>query len=198
MPDHVENTRRVLEYVAEELSPDTFVDVVAQYQPYYKADSEEFYEEIGRPITEAEYDEVVEHARAVGLERLYLDRSMLSNRPEIADHFWGTRGRLNGFIRLIWIGGSTMARKRGSVGSAGRFGARYGRVARRRVAEIEDDMHEDHECPDCGTEAVDRGGTGIWECQRCGYKFAGGSYRPETPGGRDVRRSLRAALSEDE
>ncbi len=83
------------------------------------------------------------------------------------------------------------------VGSAGRFGARYGRVARRRVAEIEDDMEDDHTCPECDEPAVDRTDTGIWECGNCGYAFAGGAYRPDTPGGRTVERSIRAALAED-
>ncbi|MFB6164169.1 MAG: 50S ribosomal protein L37ae [Haloarculaceae archaeon] len=84
------------------------------------------------------------------------------------------------------------------TGSAGRFGARYGRVARRRVADIEADMHDDHECPECGKDRVERQGTGIWECGNCGYAFAGGTYRPQTPGGKTVRRSIRAALAEDE
>lgn len=88
--------------------------------------------------------------------------------------------------------------ERGRTGSAGRFGARYGRVARRRVAEIEDDMRDEHACPECGEERVERQGTGIWECGRCGYRFAGGTYRPQTPGGRTVRRSIRAALAEDD
>ncbi|PSP39676.1 50S ribosomal protein L37ae [Halobacteriales archaeon SW_8_65_20] len=84
------------------------------------------------------------------------------------------------------------------TGSAGRFGARYGRVARRRVAEIEGEMNADHSCPSCGEDRVDRQGTGIWQCGACGHKFAGGSYQPETPGGRTVRRSLRAALGDEE
>jgi large subunit ribosomal protein L37Ae len=84
------------------------------------------------------------------------------------------------------------------TGSAGRFGARYGRVSRKRVAEIESDMNEDHTCPECGSDSVDRQGTGIWQCGRCNYKYAGGTYRPETPAGRSVRRSIRAALAEDE
>lgn len=88
--------------------------------------------------------------------------------------------------------------KSGRVGSAGRFGARYGRVARRRVSDIEDDMHDSHTCPDCGGDDVSRAGTGIWRCGACGYEFAGGTYRPETPAGRTVSRSIRAALSEDE
>lgn len=92
-----------------------------------------------------------------------------------------------------------MAKKGGSsVGSAGRFGARYGRVARRRVSEIESDMHDDHACPECGADNVSRKGTGIWQCGKCDYKYTGGAYRPETPGGRGVRRSIRAALSEGE
>jgi large subunit ribosomal protein L37Ae len=83
------------------------------------------------------------------------------------------------------------------TGSAGRFGARYGRVARRRVADIEADTNDDHACPDCGEDAVDRAGTGIWECGSCGHTFAGGAYRPETPGGRAVQRSIRSALAEE-
>ena len=91
----------------------------------------------------------------------------------------------------------TMAKDK-RTGSAGRFGARYGRVARRRVAEIERDMRDDHTCPECGKNRVDRKGSGIWQCSYCDYKFAGGTYRPETPGGKTVTRSIRAALSEDE
>ncbi|MEF8774410.1 MAG: 50S ribosomal protein L37ae [Halobacteriales archaeon] len=87
--------------------------------------------------------------------------------------------------------------KKGRTGSAGRFGARYGRVARKRVADIEEEMRGDHECPDCGSERVSRTGTGIWECSRCGHKFAGGAYSPTTPGGKQVTRSIRAALAED-
>jgi len=91
-----------------------------------------------------------------------------------------------------------MAKQRGSTGSAGRFGARYGRVSRRRVDEIEDVSRAKHVCPDCGAERVERQGTGIWSCSKCGHTFAGGTYRPETPGGRSVRRSIRAALTESE
>lgn len=81
-------------------------------------------------------------------------------------------------------------------GSAGRFGARYGRVARRRVSEIESDQTAEHTCPECGAEKVSRAGTGIWACEKCGYKFTGGAYRPETPGGRAMKRSIRAAVGE--
>ena len=88
--------------------------------------------------------------------------------------------------------------RKGRVGSAGRFGTRYGRIARKRVGDIEREMNADHECPECEDDRVSRAGTGIWECEACGFKFAGGCYRPRTPTGETVERSIRAALSEDE
>ena len=82
----------------------------------------------------------------------------------------------------------------GSVGSAGRFGARYGRVARRRVSEIEGEMRN----ASLDGEDVTRIGTGIWRNEETGEVFTGGAYRPETPAGRTVRRSIREALAEGE
>ncbi|WP_251341715.1 50S ribosomal protein L37ae [Haloplanus halophilus] len=81
-----------------------------------------------------------------------------------------------------------------STGSAGRFGARYGRVARRRVKEIESDMQN----ATLDGDSVTRIGTGVWKNEETGEVFTGGAYRPETPGGRTVRRSIRAALSTDD
>jgi large subunit ribosomal protein L37Ae len=85
-----------------------------------------------------------------------------------------------------------MAEKKSrSVGSAGRFGARYGRVARRRVKEIEGEMHN----ATVDGDDVTRVGTGIWKNEETGETFTGGAYRPRTPGGQQVRRSIRAALA---
>jgi large subunit ribosomal protein L37Ae len=88
-----------------------------------------------------------------------------------------------------------MARRNsGSVGSAGRFGARYGRVARRRVKEIEADTR----AAEVDGDDVSRVGTGIWRNEETGELFTGGAYRPRTPGGRSVRRSIRAALADED
>ncbi|MDZ7730019.1 MAG: 50S ribosomal protein L37ae [Natrialbaceae archaeon] len=86
-----------------------------------------------------------------------------------------------------------MAKKSGTVGSAGRFGARYGRVARRRVSEIEAGM----ESATVDDEDVTRIGTGIWRNEETGEVFTGGAYQPTTPAGETVSRSIRAALTED-
>jgi large subunit ribosomal protein L37Ae len=88
-----------------------------------------------------------------------------------------------------------MAEKKArKTGSAGRFGARYGRVARRRVKEIEDEMRN----ATVDGDAVTRVGTGIWKNEETGEVFTGGTYRPQTPGGKQVRRSIRAAMAGDE
>ena len=88
----------------------------------------------------------------------------------------------------------TEERKSGRVTrSAGRFGPRYGRVGRKRVADIEEEMNDDHECPECGEDKVSRTDTGIWECGKCDYRFAGGAYRMTTPGGEAVERAIREA-----
>ena len=70
MPNHVENAQGVLTYVAEEISTDTYVNLMAQYRPYYRAKSEQRYEEISRPITREEYREVVDYAHELGLDRV--------------------------------------------------------------------------------------------------------------------------------
>ena len=86
------------------------------------------------------------------------------------------------------------SQKKGGTGSAGRFGPRYGRVSRKRVAEIEDEMRN----ATLDGDEVKRIGTGIWVNTETGEKFTGGAYQPETPAGKTVERSIRAALTDDE
>lgn len=135
-------------------------------------------------------------------DRQYFIHGIASVHRRTRYHLWLKKPPEAPYLEgLMWPLGrptDTMASKSGKTGSAGRFGARYGRVARRRVAEIEAETNADHTCPNCGEDRVDRRGTGIWQCNYCDYKYTGGSYEPETPGGKTVRRSIRAALAEDE
>lgn len=64
------------------------------------------------------------------------------------------------------------------IGSAGRFGPRYGTKVRKLVVEVEKKLKQEYKCPSCGAMKVRRVGSSIWQCRRCGVKFAGGAYTP--------------------
>ena len=73
-----------------------------------------------------------------------------------------------------------MAKRTKKVKSSGRFGSRYGVKIRAAVREIEKVQKEKHVCSHCGHKKVKRVGTGIWQCKKCGVKFAGAAYVPTT------------------
>lgn len=64
------------------------------------------------------------------------------------------------------------------VGSAGRFGVRYGRKIRQRIIDIEQKQKAKHQCPYCNKWTVKRLAAGIWECKKCSNKFTGKAYYP--------------------
>ena len=80
--------------------------------------------------------------------------------------------------------------------SAGRFGCRYGRFVRKRVADIEAVSRALHTCPKCDMLSVQRRGTGIWVCRKCGFKFAGGTYVPQTPAMKIAKRAIDRTVEE--
>ena len=91
---------------------------------------------------------------------------------------------------------STHKAKGKVTGSAGRFGCRYGRFVRKRVCDIERISRALHRCPKCDMVSVARKGTGIWECRKCGFKFAGGSYVPQTPAMKIAKRAIERTVAE--
>ena len=65
------------------------------------------------------------------------------------------------------------------VGTAGRFGARYGRKLRQKVAAVEKKLKQWHKCPYCKEKSVRRLASGIWQCRHCNSKFTGKAYSVE-------------------
>jgi large subunit ribosomal protein L37Ae len=64
------------------------------------------------------------------------------------------------------------------VRAAGKFGVRYGRKIRERFIEVEKTQRKRHACPSCLKKTVKRVSKGIWQCNKCGLKFAGKAYKP--------------------
>lgn len=69
MPGGIAGSGEILRFLAEELSPDTFVNIMAQYHPAGRV-SHEKYPEINRRIRNDEYQSAIEVAHAAGLWRL--------------------------------------------------------------------------------------------------------------------------------
>jgi putative pyruvate formate lyase activating enzyme len=67
MPNEVSGSNEVMNWIANFLPKDTFVNIMSQYTPTYKAKE---YPKIARRITSKEYQNVVSHAKKIGLTNL--------------------------------------------------------------------------------------------------------------------------------
>ncbi len=61
-------------------------------------------------------------------------------------------------------------------GSVKRFGPRYGKRIKDKLAKIEQKQKMPNKCPYCKKMSAERTAAGIWECRKCNAKFAGGAY----------------------
>ena len=62
------------------------------------------------------------------------------------------------------------------VGSAGRFGVRYGKRIRNAVITVEIRQKQKQICPFCKRPTAKRMAKGIFECKKCHKRFTGGAY----------------------
>lgn len=67
MPGQLDETAAIMRFLADEISPDTYLNIMDQYHPCARAAD---YPEINRAITAEEYQQARELARRVGLHRL--------------------------------------------------------------------------------------------------------------------------------
>jgi putative pyruvate formate lyase activating enzyme len=67
MPNNVAGTKKVIEWIAQNLPKDTYLNIMSQYRPMYKAFE---YPEISRRITYEEYSQAVKWAKKAGLTNL--------------------------------------------------------------------------------------------------------------------------------
>ncbi|HIH23438.1 TPA: 50S ribosomal protein L37ae [Candidatus Woesearchaeota archaeon] len=62
-----------------------------------------------------------------------------------------------------------------------RFGTRYGRTIRERLATVEAGYRGKHKCPYCSYTNVTREAAGIWSCSKCKAKFTSKAYQLTKP-----------------
>jgi large subunit ribosomal protein L37Ae len=87
-----------------------------------------------------------------------------------------------------------MAKRTKKVGPAGRLGSRYGVRARSKLRNVELVQRAKHTCPSCGHKKVKRVSTSIWQCSKCGVKFAGGAYSPRTESGQNIEKMFKGEI----
>ena len=73
-----------------------------------------------------------------------------------------------------------MAKKLG-LGSVKRFGVRYGRTTKHRLAKIERQQKAPQKCPYCLKLGAKRIAVGIFHCPKCNSKFTGKAFTVEVP-----------------
>ncbi|TAJ25551.1 MAG: radical SAM protein [Nitrospirae bacterium] len=71
LPGGLAGTAEVMRFLAEEVSKETYINVMDQYRPCYEAFA---YPPLNRRITEEEFDEAIRLTKASGLHRLHQER----------------------------------------------------------------------------------------------------------------------------
>jgi len=67
LPDDLAGTEQIVQFLAAEISSDTYLNLMDQYRPAYRAYS---FPELSRRIRREEWDAAVKMAREAGLHRL--------------------------------------------------------------------------------------------------------------------------------
>lgn len=67
MPNRIAGTKQIIEWIAQNLPKDTYLNIMSQYIPVYRASE---YPEISRRITREEFEEAVRWAKECGLTNL--------------------------------------------------------------------------------------------------------------------------------
>lgn len=65
LPNHLDESRRILEWIVQNLPNTVYISLMAQYYPAYQAGKNP---KINRILTEAEYDQIVDYCLELGLE----------------------------------------------------------------------------------------------------------------------------------
>jgi putative pyruvate formate lyase activating enzyme len=70
LPTGLAGTNAVVDFLAKEVSPNTYLNLMDQYRPCYRAHQASEFPELGRPIQSVEYSDALRAAAEAGLARL--------------------------------------------------------------------------------------------------------------------------------
>ena len=70
LPGHTEESKKIIEYLHTRYGDKIYVSIMNQYTPTDCI--KDTYPEISRPLTESEYQSVVEFAKEIGVKRAFI------------------------------------------------------------------------------------------------------------------------------
>jgi len=68
LPNNLAGSEKIFEFIANEISKNTFLNIMDQYMPYYRARE---FSKLNRSITQEEFQEAMNLAKKFGLKRIY-------------------------------------------------------------------------------------------------------------------------------
>lgn len=84
LPNHIENSKKVLKWIKENLPKEIYISIMAQYFPTYKAKEDK---NINRKLTKGEWKEVEDYIDEIGIENGYV-QELGEHEEEYVPNWW--------------------------------------------------------------------------------------------------------------
>ena len=69
LPNHIQNSKKILKWIKENLPKNIYISIMAQYFPTYKA---ELFEDINKKLKEDELNKIIDYIDDIGIENGYI------------------------------------------------------------------------------------------------------------------------------
>ena len=86
LPNNIENSKKIIKWMKENLNKETYVSIMAQYFPTYKAKTEE-YKEISRKLTPKEWKKIENYIDELGFENGFI-QELGEHEEEYVPKWW--------------------------------------------------------------------------------------------------------------
>ncbi|MEI3356097.1 MAG: radical SAM protein [Clostridia bacterium] len=87
LPENMENSKKVLKWINDNLKDYVYISVMAQYFPTYKAKNDEKYKELNRKLTENEWKQIEDYIDFLGFENGFV-QELGEHEEEYVPKWW--------------------------------------------------------------------------------------------------------------
>ena len=87
LPGHIENSKKILKWLKENINKENYVSIMAQYFPTYLAKEKEEYKDINRKLTKDEWKEIEEYVYKLDFKNGFI-QELGENEEEYVPKWW--------------------------------------------------------------------------------------------------------------